>query len=43
MSAIEDDVHQMKNKLSMEDNADMLNTDLQVNVNGERDSNINIK
>ena len=43
MNTIEGDVSQMKNKLTMEDNADKMNNDLQVNLNGERDSNVNLK
>ena len=43
MNTIEGDVSQMRNKLTMEDNADKMNNDLQVNLNGERDSNVNLK
>lgn len=33
----------MKGKLNMEDDADKMNNDLQVTVNGQRDSNVGIK
>ena len=33
----------MKGKLNMEDDADKMNNELQVTVNGQRDGNVGIK
>ena len=43
VSVIEQDVKMMQRQLNSEDNADQINNDLQLNLNGQRDSNRGLK
>lgn len=43
ISIVETDVSSMQHKLNSEDQADKMNNDLQLSVNGERDGNVDVK
>jgi len=43
MSLVDQDVSSMQSKLHNEDNADQMNNEMQLDVNGQRDNNVNIK